>query len=156
MSTNVQFCPVYKTPLQKTALETNEMAEYLRICNFCFKEYIAQKNTTRFCCHKCSSRGYKMRKRLDNDQMFSDQDTMKRLLIKMQITMEKLETLLEELPKLFVQNKKQLLTPTEFCETINIHRKTLDRMIGRNQIETQKIGKRIFIDSSELQKVKIS
>ncbi len=130
------------------------MAEYLRICNFCFKEFIAQKNTTRFCCHKCSSRGYKMRKRLDDDKMFDERDTMKRLLIKVQITLEKLESMIEELPKLFVQNKKQLLTPIEFCEVLNIHRKTFDRMVSRNEIEVQKIGKRIFIDSTELQKIK--
>ena len=37
--------------------------EVKKVCQFCGKEFIAHKLSTRFCSHKCSQRSYKVRLR---------------------------------------------------------------------------------------------
>ena len=37
--------------------------EINKICEFCGKDFIARKSSTRFCSHQCSNRAYKKEKR---------------------------------------------------------------------------------------------
>ncbi|WP_374440255.1 helix-turn-helix domain-containing protein [Epilithonimonas sp.] len=126
------------------------MGEYKRICNFCNKDFIAQKRTTKFCSHKCNSRGYKLRKRLEQDEMFTENETVKMMLIKIIISIEGIEKALDLYGVKEQVSNDELLTPQKFCELMNIHRKTLTRMIQREEVEVTKIGSKIFINKNQL------
>lgn len=126
------------------------MAQYTRICNFCHKQFIAQKATTKFCSDTCTKRGYKLKKRLEHSQLFDDNTTIKRLLHRILASIEEMETLLHATKTNKVIHQEQLLTAQQYCKLKNIHRKTLDRMIQRNEVAIIKEGKRIFIDRSQL------
>lgn len=126
------------------------MAQYTRICNFCHKEFIAQKANTKFCSQICTKRGYKLKKRLEHAQLFDDNTTIKRLLYRILTSVEEMETLLQATKTNKAIHQEQLLTTQQYCKLEGIHRKTLDRMIQRNEVAIIKEGKRIFIDRSQL------
>ena len=131
------------------------MKTYNKICNYCHKEFIAQTRVTQFCGNNCAKRGYKLRKRLEADDYFNDQEVMKRLLIKINITLEHIEDVLGKLPKNIIKDvKRDYLTIEEFCNILNIHERTLRRWIKSDLIEYIKQGKNILILSSELKRFK--
>lgn len=131
------------------------MKTYNKICNYCQKEFIAQTRVTQFCGNDCAKRAYKLKKRLGADDYFNDQETMKRLLYKINITLENIEEVLGKLPKHLIKDiKRDYLTTEEFCDILNIHQRTLRRWINSNQIETIRQGKQILIKSSEIEKCK--
>ena len=133
------------------------MKSYDKICNYCNKEFIAQTRVTQFCGNNCAKRGYKLKKRLEADDYFNDQEVMKRLLLKINITLEHIEDVLGKLPKNIIKDvKREYLTVEEFCSILNIHERTLRRWMKSNLIEFIKQGKNILIKSSELENCKQS
>lgn len=67
------------------------MAEYKRVCNFCHKDFIAQRFTTKCCSHRCASLAYKMKVRQKQENMFNDNESYKRLLYQIVDSLEKIE-----------------------------------------------------------------
>lgn len=126
------------------------MAEYNRVCNFCQKDFIAQKHSTKFCSHRCASRAGKMVVRLNQQNLFNDNEVYKRLLNKILVSIERIEDALELTGIKEKVSKEELLTTDKFCELMNIHKRTLRRMIERQEIEIIKQGNKILIPKSQL------
>ncbi len=130
---------------------------YDKICNYCHKEFIAQTRVTQFCGSDCAKRGYKLKKKLGADEYFNDQEAMKRLLIKISITLEHIEEVLGKLPKHYIKDlKRDYLTTDAFCSILNIHQRTLRRWMQTNSIEYMKQGKKILITTTEIERYKKS
>lgn len=126
------------------------MAEYKRVCNFCQKDFIAQKYNTKYCSSRCASLGHKMKVRQDKQTLFNDNETYKRLLNKILLSVERIEIALElQGIKEQVANEA-LLTPEKYCELMNIHPRTLRRMIERKEVETIKQNNKLFIPKTQL------
>jgi hypothetical protein len=126
------------------------MALYLRICNFCHKEFEAQKVTTKFCSNSCASRGYKVRTRMEHESMFEDKEQIKRMLTRVVCAIEEIEALLQSLNLKQEISKDLLLSADKFCELKKISRKTLDRMMQSKTVEITRIGSRIYIHKNQL------
>lgn len=126
------------------------MAEYKRVCNFCQKEYIAQKYTTKYCSTRCASRASKMQTRQHQQNMFNDNETYKRLLNKILLSVERIEQALELHGIKQQISSEDLLTTEKYCELMNIHPRTLRRMIERKEIEVTKQGNKILISKNQL------
>lgn len=126
------------------------MAEYKRVCNFCQKEYIAQKYTTKYCSTRCASRASKMQTRQHQQNMFNDNETYKRLLNKILLSVERIEQALELHGIKQQISSEDLLTTEKYCELMNIHPRTLRRMIERKEIEVIKQGNKILISKNQL------
>lgn len=128
------------------------MAEYKRICNFCYKSFIAHKYNSRTCSNRCAGLSYKMKVKQDKENMFNDKETYKRLLTQILVSIERIEVALELYGLKQQISKEELITPDKYCELMNIHRKTLSRMIQRNEILVIKQGNKILINKSQLNK----
>ncbi|HET8572749.1 MAG TPA: helix-turn-helix domain-containing protein [Edaphocola sp.] len=126
------------------------MAEYKRVCNFCQKEYIAQKYTTKYCSTRCASRASKMQTRQHQQNMFNDNETYKRLLNKILLSVERIEQALELHGIKQQISSEDLLTTEKYCELMNIHPRTLRRMIERKEIAVTKQGNKILIPKNQL------
>jgi len=126
------------------------MAEYKRVCNFCQKDFIAQKYTTKYCSNRCANLGHKMQVRQDKENMFNDNETYKRLLNKILLSVEHIEQALELYGIKQQISREDLLTTEKYCELMNIHPRTLRRMIERKEIETTKQGNKILIPKNQL------
>lgn len=50
--------------------------EVKRICQWCGKPFIAQKTTTNYCSHQCSSRGYKHRMKERRMELIHSQELL--------------------------------------------------------------------------------
>lgn len=101
--------------------------EIQRVCEYCKNIFTAKTTKTRFCSHKCNSRGYKA--------------SVKQL--KMNIS--DIETKqLTNLPILDLQSK-DYLSISQACSLIGISKRTMYRMIGRGEIATAKFGTRTII-----------
>jgi excisionase family DNA binding protein len=130
------------------------MGEYKKLCNYCGKEFIAQKRTTRCCSDRCNKAAYKLRLREQKEIEFTDQETMKRLLFRIEGTIERLEQAISSIPKQWLQHEKDMLTAAEFCEVMQISRKTLDRMIEKGEVKPMRIGNKLFFARTEIKKLK--
>lgn len=128
------------------------MAEYKRVCNFCQKDFIAQKYNTKSCSNRCANLSHKMKVRQDKENMFNDNEIYKRLLNKLLVSVERIEIALELYGVKQQISKEELLTPEKYCELMNIHRKTLTRMIQRNEVAIIKQGNKILINKNQLKK----
>jgi hypothetical protein len=67
------------------------MAEYKRVCNFCHKDFIAQKYNTKTCSNRCANLSHKMKVRQDKENLFNDNKVYKRLLNKILLSVERIE-----------------------------------------------------------------
>jgi excisionase family DNA binding protein len=126
------------------------MAEYKRMCNFCNKEFVAQKYNTKSCSNRCANLSHKMKVRQDKENMFNDNEIYKRLLHKLLVSVERIEIALELYGVKQQISKEELLSPEKYCELMNIHRKTLTRMIQRNEVAIIKQGNKILINKNQL------
>lgn len=126
------------------------MAEYKRVCNYCQKDFIAQKYNTKSCSNRCASLSYKMKVRQDKQNMFNDNETYKRLLNKITLSVERIEQVLELHGIKQQISSEDLLTTDKYCELMNIHPRTLRRMIERKEVEVTKQGNKILIPKNQL------
>ncbi len=82
--------------------------------------------------------------------MFNDNEAYKRLLYQIVDSLEKIELALN------LRNTKEefleddLLTADQFCEMKNIHKRTLRRMIEREEIKVIKHQNKIFIPKNQI------
>lgn len=126
------------------------MAEYNRVCNFCQKDFTAQRYNAKFCSHRCACRAGKMEIKINQQNLFNDNEVYKRLLNKILVTVERIEEALELNGIKEKISKEELLTMDKFCELMNIHKRTLRRMIERKEIEIIKRGSKIFIPKNQI------
>lgn len=95
-----------------------------KICQFCGKEFIAQKTTTKFCCPPCASRAYKARKRAEK-------------IAAATYTPEKTrEELLEEI------KHKEVLKVSEAALLMNCSKRAVYHMINDGRLPAAKLSPR--------------
>ena len=104
----------------------------VRICEFCKNEFDARTTTTRYCSHKCNSRGYKQ--------------NVKELKIKLSDR----ETITKSLLPYEILNSKPYLSISESCKLMGISRSTIYRLIQHDKIIIHKIGSRTIIRNIDI------
>lgn len=111
------------------------MSSNIRIektCMYCGEIFIAKTTVTKYCSDTCAKRAYKKRKR-----------------------QEKLQTA-DASPAPVPANgiqAKDFLSIQEACKLLGTSRWTIYRMIGRNQLNAAKIGRRTIIKRSDIDKL---
>lgn len=98
-----------------------------RICEHCKMEFTARKTTTKYCSHLCNSRAYK-----------ANLKTAK-------IQKSNTETLAIKNKPILDIKAKEYLSISETCILLGISRRTLYRMIERQELNVGKFGKRSII-----------
>lgn len=101
--------------------------EIQRICEHCNTEFTARKTTTKYCSHKCNSKAYKAN------------------LKKTKIEKSNTETYIIKNAPILNLKAKEYLSISEVCQLIGISRRTLYRMIERQELSIGKFGKRTII-----------
>ncbi|TDW47848.1 hypothetical protein EV144_104134 [Flavobacterium sp. 270] len=104
-----------------------------RICQFCSQEFTAKTTKTKFCSLKCSSKNYKLITR-HNIVDVSNKET------------EGIRLLDFEAVK-----KRDYLSINNCVQFFGISRRTLYRMITRNDVETVKLGRRKFVSTKSIE-----
>ncbi len=107
--------------------------EVQRICEYCEKTFIAKTTLTRYCSHKCNSRGYKRNVKNLKIQL-SNKET--------QITAAKP---FEELAS------KPFLSVDETCKLIGISRRTIYRLLQKGELIAGKAGQRTIIPRKNIE-----
>jgi excisionase family DNA binding protein len=103
-----------------------------RICQHCGNEFTARTTVTKYCGDNCAKRAYKARKR-----------------------QEKVNTSNKEVIE--IKNKpineikeKEYLSVHEVCTLLGISRRTIYRMIDREELVPGKIGRRTIIPKEQI------
>lgn len=106
-----------------------------RICQLCGNEFEARKTTSKTCSDRCAKLLYKQRQKLVN--------------------IEKSHTETKELKAKPLEEvkAKEYLSIADTCKLLGISRWTVWRSIKRNELRTNKIGKRTIIKRSEINKL---
>ncbi len=106
-----------------------------KICQFCGSDFIAKTTVTKYCGDTCAKKAYKQRKR---------------------------EQKITEIAPLVAQKKgfnqhilkeKDFLSISETCTLLGASRMTIYRQIKKGNIMTMKLGRRIIIKRSEIEKL---
>jgi excisionase family DNA binding protein len=121
---------------------SNAMSSNMRIpktCNFCQKEFIARKTSSKTCSDDCAKRLYKLKQRNKKIQQAIEENRNKRKSDGLKSIKELRE----------VQNK-ELLTLNEAAYILNISPLTLRRWVLAEKIKSCKIGKRHVFSRQKL------
>jgi len=114
------------------------MTSYIRlrkVCHHCGNHFIAKTTATKYCGDNCSKRAYKERKKLEKINA-SNKET----IALVQRPIKELQV-------------KEFLTISDTCQLINISRSTLYRLIKDQRIKSAKVGSRVLIRKSDLNKL---
>lgn len=103
-----------------------------RICQYCNTEFTARTTRTKYCSHKCNSRHYKAKQRNKNIEISNDNTA----LLKRQP--------LDEL------KNKEFLSINEVALFIGISRRSVYRLIEKDNLTKLKIGSRTLIKRETL------
>lgn len=106
-----------------------------RICHFCKKEFEARTTVTKTCSDTCAKRLYKQNQKAVKVEV-SNYETER-------IRMRPLRELQE----------KDFLSIIEVCNLLGISKRTIYRMISRNEIKVGKAGNRTLIKRTEIEKL---
>jgi predicted DNA-binding transcriptional regulator AlpA len=101
--------------------------EIPKTCNWCGKEYIAKKTTTKFCGHNCARSAWKEKNRSEKIKAAC--------------------SIVIQEPKV---QEKDFLTITESARLLGISERTLFRMMVKKLIKPLKFNRRVVIPKSEL------
>ncbi len=105
-----------------------------KICQHCGDEFTAKTTVTKYCGDRCAKRAYKERKKQEKID-----DSNKNTLRITTLPFEQLKA-------------KEFLTIAEACKLISVSRWTIWRKIKHNEIQASKIGSRIIIKRTDLDK----
>lgn len=111
-----------------------------KVCSFCKQTFVAKTFSTKYCSHKCNSRDYKMKvkiEKIDNSKKEFTQ-TIKLVKIKKEHNLEFLKT-------------KPYLSIAEVCVLFNISDSTIRKLIKEEKIKTIRLGKKHIIPKSQLE-----
>lgn len=106
-----------------------------KICEFCGNEFTAQTTVTRFCCHKCSSRSYKKRKKEHKIGKAVEEVNHQKILSASEVQIE-------------IIKQKDFLSIKEAYTLLGISERTLYRLLKTGTISTTKLGGRTIIKRS--------
>lgn len=123
-----------------------------KFCTHCNQAFIAKTTTTRFCSHKCASRAYKKRKTNEKVQAtLTEQINF--------ISSENTESLQSHQnpnsnsTQFLTIKHKEFLSIQEASLLLGTSRWTIQRMIQREEIKTGKVGRRVIIPRTEINKL---
>tara|TARA_R110001592_G_scaffold210945_4_gene462642 strand:- start:1400 stop:1954 length:555 start_codon:yes stop_codon:yes gene_type:complete len=105
-----------------------------RVCQYCNNVFTARTTTTKYCSQKCGGKAYKDRKRAEKIGKVVNEVN--------QVVKQPIEEIKE----------KEFLSINEVSKLIGISRRTIYRLIDRNELTKIKIGTRTIIKRSELNK----
>jgi len=112
----------------------------VKICEYCQKEFIAKRTTTKCCSDDCSKRFYKLK--IKNDK----------------IGQADLKTQIKRMPKAFITeeqirviNAKRYLTLKEAAVLLNVSPPTLRRWTLAGKMNSQKVGKKWIFDVKSIE-----
>lgn len=105
-----------------------------RICQFCNREFTAKTTVTKYCGDTCAKKAYKARMK-DEKVEQSNIETRKIISAPLEII-----------------NSKEYLTVNDTCKLLSVSRWTIWRKIKNDELKASKIGSRIVIRRSELEK----
>lgn len=109
--------------------------EIPKVCMHCQKQFIAKTTVTKFCSHKCASANYKKRER--------EKRIKKVESVPLQSFMLKLQDIKE----------KPFLSIKEASTLLGMSRMTLYRQIKNGSLEAAKIGSRVIVKRSSIDKL---
>lgn len=110
-----------------------------RTCQVCGKLFIAKTTVTKNCSDSCAKKAYKLRKKQEAIEKSNQEEAYKRE--------EKQFGHLNEI------QDKQFLNINEASELIGASKWTLARLIRTNQLKASKIGNKLIIKRTELDKL---
>ncbi|WP_304342654.1 helix-turn-helix domain-containing protein [Chryseobacterium koreense] len=91
-----------------------------------------------------------MKVRQEQENLFNDNECYKRLLYQIVDSFEKIEFALNLRSTKEEFSKDDLLTAEQFCEMKNSHKRTLRRMIAREEIKVIRHQNKIFIPKNQI------
>lgn len=106
-----------------------------RVCEYCHSEFTARTTVTKYCSHPCASRAYKARAR-GSKVAKSNAETVQTL----------------SAPIVELQTK-DFLTVAEACQLLSVSRWTLGRAIKDERLKVVRLGKRIVIKRSDVDRL---
>lgn len=106
-----------------------------RICQYCGKEFVARKTTSKTCSDPCAKMLYKQKQKAAKIE--------KSHIETQQLKAKPIEDL----------KGKEYLSVTETCKLLGVSRRTIYRIIKRAELKASKIGKRTIIKRSEIDKL---
>jgi len=115
--------------------EMSSNIQVTRICQFCRGEFTARTTVTKYCSHRCASMAYKARHRGTKVET-SNAETVQTL----------------SAPVIELQTK-DFLTVAEVCRLLNVSRWTLARAIKDERLKAVRLGKRIVIKRSDVDRL---
>lgn len=111
----------------------------IKICEYCKKEFVAKKTTSKTCSDACAKRYYKLKQRNNK------------------IAQVELETEIKRRPFAYIKKEdlvtiqsKENLTLKEAAILLNISSLTLRRWILSGKIKSKKVGKKHLLAKSDL------
>ena len=128
---------IWHNTTQQVTMSSN--IKIIQNCQYCGHEFLARTTVTKYCCHACNSRAYK-----DTIRKANIEKALKPSVIKK--VPEKKDNTITDYPKtLAVLKEREFLSVTEVCILTGISRRTIYRMIKRNELMTAKFGSRTII-----------
>lgn len=111
-----------------------------KVCSFCKQTFVAKTFSTKYCSHKCNSRDYKMKVKIEKLEKSKEEFTQTIKLVKLKKQELDLETL----------KTKSYLSITEVCALVNISDSTIRKLIKEEKIKSIRLGKKHIIPKSQL------
>ncbi|MFI3315797.1 MAG: helix-turn-helix domain-containing protein [Rikenellaceae bacterium] len=105
-------------------------------CEWCKQLFIAKKITTKFCSHRCASLSYKAQKRKERENSLN-----KSLCDKL---------IISDSPTLY---QEVVLRPQNVAKILQVSMSTIYRYLKNGTIKNVKIGNRVYIHKSEIDKL---
>lgn len=117
--------------------------EVVRVCEFCYNEFMAKTTVTKYCSHRCNSRAYKAKIK-SNKIGKSNNETYR---VKTQVYKVKIQEI--EMIK-----AKEFLTVRDITILMNCSRQSVYKMIGSGKLSSININlKKIIVKHSDLDKL---
>lgn len=107
----------------------------LKQCLMCGNMFEAQKVSTLYCSHKCNSKHYKLKKKLERKEVAESQTTVQPQTFKPKV----------KAIDLAILKDKEFLSVKETATLFNCSEKTVYRLIHTNKVKAANIGKKLYI-----------
>jgi excisionase family DNA binding protein len=110
-----------------------------RICEFCSLEFEAKTTVTKYCSHNCARKANKAKLKEEKVQKSNNETKAEKEGI--------------DIEYLKILNQKEILSITETCTLLSIHRTTLWRMIKDGRLNAGNLGSKVIIRRSDIDKL---
>lgn len=107
--------------------------QYQKICEWCGRGFIAQKATTLYCSHTCSSRAYKAKKRGEQQSAVEA------------------ETIAKQAKREYGDlDEKPYLTPSQTAKVLGVSRATIYRYLGNGELKSLQFSGKTLIRRADI------